>query len=501
MTKPDEGHILTDQELAKLEKRIRRVYREAADELQSTIDDYFAQFEKRDAEMEAKIGTIVNGKEFTEQDYKQWRLAQIGRGERFKSLQKRIAERYTEANQTAVSYVNDVAPGIYSLNRNYAAYTIEQVAGNVGFDLWDEQTVKRLIVEQPDLMPYYPEEKAVKRGVDLAYGKRQISASVTSSILQGKSIKGIAKDLQTRIPTMNRDSAIRTARTAVTGAQNAGRMDSYAAAEKMGIKLKKKWLATLDSRTRHSHAMLDGEQIAQDKKFSNGCRFPGDPQGPPHEIYNCRCTLIAAVDGVDTSGALRRTRDPETGESVIIRDMTYREWAAQKRAENATAWDTYMKKGRNLSADTKQWQEYKAVLGNKAPNTVEKFQNLKYNEPEKWKQLKTDKRQTDFVNNAPCVTTPKKFSGYFLKPGTKHADQFFSVGYTESDVLQLRYDIARQFDMSKAVDRSVDKNGVETFNIYMSLGVTKKKSFLTGWQVDAPGEKARIITGFRKDQK
>ena len=219
--------------------------------------------------MKAKIGTIVNGKEWTEQDYKQWRLAQIGRGERFKSLQKRIAERYTEANQTAVSYVNDVTPGIYSLNRNYAAYTIEQVAGNVGFDLWDEQTVKRLIVEQPDLMPYYPGKKAVKRGIDLAYGKRQISASVTSSILQGKSIKGIAKDLQTRIPTMNRDSAIRTARTAVTGAQNAGRMDSYAAAEKMGIKLKKEWLATLDSRTRHSHAMLDGEQIAQDKKFSN----------------------------------------------------------------------------------------------------------------------------------------------------------------------------------------------------------------------------------------
>ena len=269
MAKPDEGHVLTDKELAKLEKRIARVYKEAADELQGTIDDYFAKFEKRDAEMKAQIGSTVNGKEFTEQDYKQWRLAQIGRGERFKSLQKRIAERYTEANQTAVSYVNDVTPEIYSLNRNYAAYTIEQVAGNVGFDLWDEQTVKRLIVEQPDLMPYYPEKKAVKRGIDLAYGKRQISASVTSSILQGKSIKGIAKDLQTRIPTMNRDSAIRTARTAVTGAQNAGRMDSYAAAEKMGIKLKKEWLATLDSRTRHSHAMLDGEQIAQDKKFSN----------------------------------------------------------------------------------------------------------------------------------------------------------------------------------------------------------------------------------------
>ena len=49
----------------------------------------------------------------------------------------------------------------------------------------------------------------------------------------------MADDLQKRITTMSRDSAIRTARTAVTGAQNAGRMDSYAAAEKMGIKLKR----------------------------------------------------------------------------------------------------------------------------------------------------------------------------------------------------------------------------------------------------------------------
>ena len=240
-------------------------------------------------------------------------------------MRDKVAQRATDANAVAVSYTNDATPGIYSLNRNYAAYTIERVTGNIGFDLWDEQTVKRLMVEQPDLMPYYPKDRALKRGIDLAYGKKQITASVTSSILQGKSIKHMADDLQKRITTMSRDSAIRTARTAVTGAQNAGRMDSYAAAEKMGIKLKKEWLATLDARTRHSHAMLDGEQVAQDKKFSNGCRFPGDPQGPPWEIYNCRCTLIAAVDGADTSDGLRRTRDG------LISDMTYAQWEASKQ--------------------------------------------------------------------------------------------------------------------------------------------------------------------------
>lgn len=331
MATSDLGHKLTNKELAKLERRIAKLYRESGKELQATIDSYFEQFKKRDEEMKALIGTVQNGKEWTEADYKRWRLNQIGRGERYQAMRDKVAHRVTDANAVAVSYTNDATPGIYSLNRNYSAYTIEQVAGNIGFDLWDEQTVKRLMVEQPELMPYYPPKRALKRGIDLAYGKKQITASVTSSILQGKSIKHMADDLQKRITTMSRDSAIRTARTAVTGAQNAGRMDSYAAAEKMGIKLKKEWLATLDARTRHSHAMIDGEQVAQDKKFSNGCRFPGDPQGPPWEIYNCRCTLIAAVEGVDTSTAQRRARNADTGKTEVISNMTYAEWAGWKK--------------------------------------------------------------------------------------------------------------------------------------------------------------------------
>lgn len=330
MATPDLGHKMTDKELAKLEKRISSIYGEAAKELQKTIDDYFAQFEKRDAEMKELIGTVVNGKEWTERDYKQWRLAQIGRGKRFEALRDKVAERMTKANQTAVSYVNDATPGIYSLNRNYAAYTIEQVAGDVGFDLWDEQTVKRLIVEQPDLMPYYPEKKAVKRGIDLAYGKKQITASVTSGILQGKSIKGLADDLQIRIPTMNRDSAIRTARTAITGAQNAGRQDSYVAAEKMGIKTRKQWIATKDNRTRHEHGVADGQTVDYDQPFDVGgedLMFPGDPSGSPWNVYNCRCTMrTVEKDGIEAEPRQIRVRDPSTGRNVLVNEMTFTEW-------------------------------------------------------------------------------------------------------------------------------------------------------------------------------
>ena len=334
MPNEDLGQKLTDKELAKLERRIAKLYREAGKEMQATIDAYFEQFKKRDEEMKALIGTVQNGKEWTEADYKQWRLNQIGRGERYQAMRDKVARRVTDANAVAVSYTNDATPGIYSLNRNYSAYTIEQVAGNVGFDLWDEQTVKRLMVEQPDLMPYYPPKRALKRGIDLAYGKKQITASVTSSILQGKSIKRMADDLQKRITTMSRNSAIRTARTAVTGAQNAGRMDSYAAAEKMGIKLKKQWLATLDNKTRHAHAMLDGQAVDIDKPFKvdgEEIMFPGDTSAPGYLVYSCRCTTTAVLDGVDTTTAQRRARNADTGQTEVISNMTYAEWAGWKK--------------------------------------------------------------------------------------------------------------------------------------------------------------------------
>lgn len=280
--------------------------------------------------MKSLIGTARNGKVWTEQDYIEWRLAQIGRGKRFEALRDKIAERITRANEIAMQYINDATPGIYALNRNWVAYTIELLAGDVGFDIWDEQTVRRLIVEEPEVMPNYPEEKAVKRGIDLAWGKKQITSSITSGILQGKSIKKIADGLQKRIPEMSRASAIRAARTAITGAENAGRMDSYKAAAEMGIKIRKRWVATKDGRTRHAHRRLDGQTVDWDKPFSSELgkiRFPGDPRAKPGNVYNCRCTMrTVEAPGIEAEPRKMRVRDPKTGRNVVVNEMTYEQW-------------------------------------------------------------------------------------------------------------------------------------------------------------------------------
>ena len=188
--KPDKAHVWTDEQLKELEKRIAAEYQKAADELGGKISAYFASFAKRDEAQKALIGTAVNGREYTEQDYKQWRLAQMGRGKRFEALRDRLAERMTRANQVAAAYINEDMPKIYAMNQAYTITSVIDQAGGfldgVDFISFDEYTVRRLIMEQPDLMPYYPEARAVRRKIDLAYGKRKITETVTSGILQGE---------------------------------------------------------------------------------------------------------------------------------------------------------------------------------------------------------------------------------------------------------------------------------------------------------------------------
>lgn len=304
--KPDPAHRMTDEELAALEKRIAAEYKKAADELQEKIDAYFESFKKRDAETKALIGTIVNGSEYTEKDYQQWRLTQIARGKRFEALRDKLAERMTRANEVTAAYINGDMAKIYAMNHAYTIQTIKEKAegrlDEVDFTLFDEHTVKRLLVEQPDLMPYYPETRAIKRKIDLDYGRRQITSVVTSGILQGQSVNQMARNLMDRVTDMSRTSAVRAARTAITEAENAGRQAAAEELESKGVILNKRWISTNDSRTRHDHAMADGQIVMNDMPFEVGgeyLMFPGDSSmgASGWNLYNCRCTRTTEIAG------------------------------------------------------------------------------------------------------------------------------------------------------------------------------------------------------------
>lgn len=86
---------------------------------------------------------------------------------------------------------------------------------------------------------------------------------------------------------------------AVTEANRANNAGAYAAGLQSesieGIQLRKRWLATNDTRTRHDHREADGQVRSLRQPFNVGghaLQFPSDPTGPPHEVIWCRCALV-----------------------------------------------------------------------------------------------------------------------------------------------------------------------------------------------------------------
>ncbi len=80
--------------------------------------------------------------------------------------------------------------------------------------------------------------------------------------------------------------------------------------------------------------------------------YPGDASAHPSLVYNCRCTLIAAVEGVDTSDALRRDMDG------LLPDMTYAQWEASKHGHSVEPIAKYNKPRKASAKDvTEQYTQ------------------------------------------------------------------------------------------------------------------------------------------------
>ena len=314
----DKGHELTDKKLAELEKKLKAHYKQASDEVQKKLDDYLKAFKAKDARHLADLQ-----KDFTKENYEEyirWRKGQVLISERWEEMRQTLAEDYHHANMEAKSIIDGYMPDIYALNHNYGTYDVEHNAlVDTSYTLYDRQTVERLMRDDPDMLP--PPGKKVSKhiaeGKDVLWNKAQIQASMWQSVTQGESMDKIAQRLAQTVGDKDMAAAVRNARTMTTGAECAGRVDSYKRAESMGVHLQQEWMSTLDGRTRHTHRQLHGERIDVGGTFSNGCRFPGDPHGPAEEVYNCRCTLVSAIKGFEGD---KVTYSPKLGE------QSFEEW-------------------------------------------------------------------------------------------------------------------------------------------------------------------------------
>ena len=155
------------------------------------------------------------------------------------------------------------------------------------------ETYKAILKEQDNPLFYLSVDNLKER--QRIYSKLKQELAV--GLVQGESTYKIAKRLEKLLGT-NYNNAIKIARTEITRAENASRLEAFKYAESLGIKQMKSWIATGDNRTRKSHQDVNGELVPLDKPFSNGLIYPGDPMGSADEVANCRCAMTTEIIGV-----------------------------------------------------------------------------------------------------------------------------------------------------------------------------------------------------------
>ena len=327
---PDYGAVVADKAIEQATRKLKRIYKQAAKELQ----EGFADFKRKHAAKQLEKLAQLNKGEITQAEYQSWMRGQVFIGDQWKAKIDQAARIMNSANEQAASIVNTGKMNVFAENYNYEAFQLEKRAkGAANFNLFDDDSVARLVRDKPKMLP----EWKIDHEKDYIWNRQKVENSITQGIIQGKGIDEITDDLVNRLCTTNNNKMRTFARTAMTGAQNAGRQQNAEDAEDMGIKVKKRWVATLDSRTRDTHQELDGQEVPVNEPFvvdGMEIMYPGDPSAEPELVYNCRCTMIEVYDGIDRTSVRRAYDDDETGtrDSYTVENMTYKEWKEWKES-------------------------------------------------------------------------------------------------------------------------------------------------------------------------
>lgn len=295
----DKARQWTDKQLDKMEKHLNSIYTETQKGITEKWDKYMREsgeeLKKLQAEYdEAKKSGDKEAMKNAGRKLSKAKKSQTIQNRQYQSMVDGITTQLANVNQTAVAYLNGQLPSIYTVNYN-AVNTTATEAG-IAFNIVNENTVKKLIEDGDIKLPY----KNLDKIKDKRWNTKQLNSSVLQGILQGDSMDKIA-DRILPIVDNNKNAAIRNARTMVTGAENAGRLDSYKDLDERGAVQKKVWIAAADNRVRDWHLSMDGQEVDLDDDFIDGkgnrLEYPGDPDGEPETVYNCRCSMATRIIG------------------------------------------------------------------------------------------------------------------------------------------------------------------------------------------------------------
>lgn len=289
--------------------------------------------------------------------------------DRLKSLMKQINSVLDNAYKTNEDLITNHAKSSYSKAYNGLFYQLEVENGLI----LDFTMVNHKVVEKAIQMPIEG-LRLSERLYDkhLHNLKLKTKGAITRGLIDGSGYRDIATDIS-NIGVADYKQALRIAITEGNRLRSLAREDSYQEASKLGIDLKKRWLSTLDHKTRDTHRILDGITIGIDEEFEIRGYKALQPRlfGVASEDINCRCDTITVIEGIDP----KLRRDNVTGE--IIEYKNYNEWYRNKFGDDEFKngyW--YTKDG--IMKVTDDWKgQHKSIPRQYKSNTVIETDSIK----------------------------------------------------------------------------------------------------------------------------
>lgn len=279
---------------------------------------------------------------------------------------------------------------------------------------------------------------------------KDLKEEMLVNLLTGRSDREVAEILSNKFATGSME-ARRLVRTESNFIANEMEAQSY---EECDID----WyvyVATLDMKTSKECQALDM------KKFKVKGRQAGKNCPPMHPW--CRSTTIAYLDDETLTSLTRRARDPETGKTnEVPGDMDYPTWH-EKYVENVPAKLSAEKSFKNKRTDRIQYDKYNDIIGKEnMPESFEKFQQMKYNDSDKWNMLKDYKKSRS--NNMVSSFTP--FDQY-VEYKNRIADEL--IGMKTSDGIEIKtqskHFVERVFGTTKDPKTGRGRDGVSIEDI------------------------------------
>jgi hypothetical protein len=285
-----------DSLISSYERKAQRILKKALDETRAVMSEIYEKY--------AINGVLTK--------------AQMTQYNRLASLEKRLLEILDPAIRATLADMRRLPPEVYADSFFRHAWAIDEsskIALNWG--LLNKDAVIAELRNEFDKIAYERYRAGLKQG---------LRAALNKGLPLGKSYADMARDIKEHF-TRYYYEALRIIRTEGQYAMNAGADATYARAEEEGIGGAYVWSATLDGKTRDTHATMDGRERDKDGYYTlpNGeqARYPADENLSAGERINCRCIERFDIDSIPPE--YRRTR-----EDGVIEYQTYAEWAYER---------------------------------------------------------------------------------------------------------------------------------------------------------------------------